>query len=80
MKTDSSGVAPLRSDGVLHSHPVDQATILNKQFQSAFSSKETYSPEKFKSCCNMPGQYPSAEDLIITENGVLKLLTKNKSK
>ncbi|CAG2224612.1 unnamed protein product [Mytilus edulis] len=49
MKTDSSGVAPLRSDGVLHSHPVDQATILNKQFQSAFSSKETYSPEKFKS-------------------------------
>ncbi|VDI37311.1 Hypothetical predicted protein [Mytilus galloprovincialis] len=54
MKTDSSGVAPLRSDGVLHSHPVDQATILNKQFQSAFSSKETYSPEEFKSRCNMP--------------------------
>ncbi|CAG2190004.1 unnamed protein product [Mytilus edulis] len=54
MKTDSSIVAPLRSDGVLHSHPVDQATILNKQFQSASSSKETYSPEEFKSRCNMP--------------------------
>ena len=31
-KTESNGVAPLRSEGILHTHPVDQATILNKQF------------------------------------------------
>ena len=36
-RTDKSGVAPLRENGILHSNPMDQATILNRQFQSAFS-------------------------------------------
>lgn len=75
MKTDSSGVAPLRSDGELHSHPVDQAIILYKQFLSAVSSKEIYSPHEFISRCHMPVQYPPAEELKITENGVLTLNT-----
>jgi hypothetical protein len=74
-RSESSGVAPLRSDGILHSHPVDQANILNKQFQSAFSTKDTYSPDEFNTRCKMSGQYPSADELDITENGVLKLLT-----
>ena len=73
-RSESSGVAPLRSDGILHSHPVDQANILNKQFQSAFSTKDTYSPDEFNTRCKMSGQYPSADELDITENGVLKLL------
>ena len=75
-KTESNGVAPLRSEGILHTHPVDQATILNKQFQSAFSAKDTYNEHEFKSRCNMPGQHPKAEELNITENGILKLLQK----
>ena len=74
-RSESSGVAPLHSDGILHSHPVDQVNILNKQFQSAFSTKDTYSSDEFNTRCKLSGQYPSADDLDITENGVLKLLT-----
>ena len=73
-RSESSGVAPLRSDGILHYHPVDQANILNKQFQSGFSTKDTYSPDEFNTRCKMWGQYPPADELDITENGVLKLL------
>jgi hypothetical protein len=40
-RSESSRVAPIHIDGILHSHPVDQANILNKQFQSAFSTKDT---------------------------------------
>ncbi|VDI17481.1 Hypothetical predicted protein [Mytilus galloprovincialis] len=46
-RTESSGVAPKRSEGLLHSHPVEQANILNKQFQSAFSTKDTYNQHEF---------------------------------
>ena len=73
-RTDNNGIAPLRCDVILHSNPVDQATILNKQFQSAFSSKDTCSREEFSERCNMSGTYPTCEELHITENGVLKLL------
>ena len=39
------------------------------------SSTYTYSPDEFNTRCKMSGQYPSADELDITENGVLKLLT-----
>ena len=58
-----------------YSHPIDQANILNKQFQSAFSTKDTYSPDEFNTRCKISGQYPSADELDITENGLMKLLT-----
>ena len=67
-------MASLRSEGLLHSHPVEQANILNKQFQSAFSTKETYNQHEFSFRCQMSGKYPSAAELTITENGILKLL------
>ena len=73
-RTESKGVAPLRNGGILHANPVDQANILNKQFQSAFSSKEDYDSDKFKSQCKMTGNYPPADHLNITENGILKQL------
>ena len=41
-KTNKSGVAPLHENGILHSNPTDQATILNRQFQSAFSESCQY--------------------------------------
>jgi hypothetical protein len=53
-----------------YSHPIDQANILNKQFQSAFSTKDTYSPDEFNTRCKISGQYPSADELDITENGL----------
>jgi hypothetical protein len=45
-----------------YSHPVDQANILNKQFKSAFSTKDTYSPDVFNTRCKISGQYPSADE------------------
>ena len=41
-KQDSSGVAPVKSDGQTLSHERDKANALNRQFQSVFSPK---SPE-----------------------------------
>jgi hypothetical protein len=34
-------IAPLRSEEVLHVDPTEKANILNRQFQSAFSSEGT---------------------------------------
>jgi hypothetical protein len=38
-KNENTGIAPLRSEGTLHSHPSEKANILSKQFQSAFTSE-----------------------------------------
>ena len=75
-RTESSGISVLRSDGLLHSDPVKQATILNTQFQSAFSEKSEINAEEFKNKCGMQGSYPTAEDIHITEIGIHKLLSK----
>jgi hypothetical protein len=45
-------IAPLRSEGTLHSHPSEKANILNKQFQSAFTSEaNTNIPDKGSYAC-----------------------------
>jgi hypothetical protein len=36
---ENTSIAPLRSEGVLHADPTEKANILNRQFQSAFSSE-----------------------------------------
>ena len=41
MKSDSSGVAPLKKDGINYWEPTDQIMILNEQFVSTFT-KEDY--------------------------------------
>ena len=75
-RTDKSGVAPLRDNGIPHSNPIDQATILNRQFQSAFSESCQYGEEEFRERCDMGQSFPTAPDLVISENGILKLLQK----
>ncbi|VDI08795.1 Hypothetical predicted protein [Mytilus galloprovincialis] len=39
-RTESTGVAPLRKEGILHSHTETKANILNDQFTSVFSSEK----------------------------------------
>ena len=38
-KCDSSGISPLRKDGIAHSDPRTKATILNEQFSSVFTEE-----------------------------------------
>ena len=71
LKKDSSGVAPLRDQGKLHSDPVDKANILNRQYQSQFTDEdksEIPQPEGDPS--------PTMPDIHVTTEGVLKLLQK----
>ena len=42
-RSDSSGVAPLKSNGSTYTDPVQQATVLNQQFESVFSRPKTLS-------------------------------------
>ena len=35
-RSDGSKISPLKSNGTLHSEPIDKADILNSQFQKAF--------------------------------------------
>ena len=39
-RTESSGVAPLRREGILHSDTATKANILNDKFTSVFSSDQ----------------------------------------
>lgn len=69
LRNDSSGVAPLRENGVLKSNASDKAEILNKQFSSVFTSDTDtvfadLGPNKFNAMPN----------ITVTENGVCKLL------
>ena len=42
-RSDSSGVAPLKSNGSTYTDPVQQATVLNQQFESVFTRPKTLS-------------------------------------
>ena len=68
-RNDSSGVAPLRNEGVLYSENISKANILNEQFTSVFS-KEDMNTLPIKESAH----YPTAPDIMINQNGVLKLL------
>ena len=45
MKCDSSGVVPLKKDGINYSEPTEQVEILNEQFVSTFTALQ-YLPWK----------------------------------
>ena len=69
MKCDSSGVAPLKKDGINYSEPTDQVEILNEQFVSSFTKEDCTSiPTMRNSTVN------SAPPLNFQVNGVKKLL------
>ena len=53
-RSDNLGVSSLKSEGKLYSHPTDKANILDKQFQSVFSSSESVSEEEFSKSYPMP--------------------------
>ena len=85
-KQDSSGVAPLKSDGRTLSDDCEKSNALNRQFQSVFSPK---SPERLSSLaqrklqelndkgCNLPFQpspYSQMPQIQISVKGIEKLL------
>ena len=85
-KQDSSGVAPLKSDGMTLSDDCEKSNALNRQFQSVFSPK---SPERLSSLaqrklqelndqgCNLPFQsspYSQMPQIQISVKGIEKLL------
>ena len=68
-KSESSNIATLRQNGQLHSDTKTKANILNEQFQKAFTpATDDPIPNKGQS------QYPQMPNIIITENGINKLL------
>ena len=68
-KCDSSGVAPLKKDGIPHSDASTKSEILNGQFSSAFTIEDTSSfPDLGTS------DYPDAPEIRVHPNGVPKLL------
>ena len=58
-KNENTGIAPLRSEGTLHSHPSEKANILNKQFQSDFTSEAN---------TNIPDEGPSTHPTMEYKN------------
>ena len=74
-RQESQGVAPLRSHGLLENDPKVKADILHAQFKSVFSP---VSPLSLKNLCKQAinKNIPTMDAIIITENGVLKLLKK----
>ena len=69
LKKDSSGVAPLKQDGVLISDAKSKANILNNQYASIFTNENISTvPELDVS------PYPTISTTSITEKGVKKLL------
>jgi hypothetical protein len=67
-KCDSSGVAPLKSNGSLHSDCKIKAEILNSQFTSVFTSEDISNIPTYEET------YNDVPNIIVTRNGILKLL------
>ncbi|XP_072021548.1 uncharacterized protein [Amphiura filiformis] len=68
-RCDSSGIAPLKDGGYLHTDPKTKANILNRQFTSVFSRDNGAPiPDLGES------QHPSMDDIHVSLNGVIKLL------
>ena len=68
-KNENTGIAPLRSEGALHSEPTKKANILNTQFQSVFTSESNINiPDKG------PSPHPKMSNITITVQGIKKLL------
>jgi len=74
-RKDNSAIPGLRDKGLLHTDAKQKADILNRQFQSVFSTNTPISAENYKSqYSNTDKSYPVASDINITCNGIEKLL------
>ena len=70
-KKDSSGVAPLRQEGMLIDDTRQKAEILNKQYHSVFT------PEcENEELPSLTDNYPSMPEITVTAKGTEKLLSK----
>ena len=77
-RQDFHGIAPLKFNGLIIDAPKAKASILNKQFQSIFSSR---SPLALKLLCTLQLRFvtaycennPTMENFDITNEGVHKL-------
>ena len=71
LRKDQTGIAPLRENGQLYSAPKDKANILNNQYKSVFTREDT---------TNIPTPSgkptPDMAEIIVTEEGVRRLLVK----
>ena len=69
-RTESTGVAPLKEAGQVHSDPKKKACILANQFKSVFTQDDADSDATY-----LEGpSYPPMAPIVIDEAGVLKLL------
>ncbi|MEW8544204.1 MAG: reverse transcriptase family protein, partial [Candidatus Thiodiazotropha sp.] len=72
LKKDNSGVAPLKEQGKMHADPVDKSNILNRQYESVFTKENDTADIP-----TLQGQpYPDMPDIVVNQEGVLKLLKK----
>lgn len=71
-RTDSNGVATLISDGKTCTTPKEKADALNKQFSSVFSPILDHIPNLDKP------NFANIKDIVISTNGVAKLLRNTK--
>ena len=77
-RSTTVGVSPLKSGGKLVTDAKAKAEILNEQFNKAFSDGQQYTYEEFKNKCTLTkdtSDYKEMPDIIITPEGVCKLLT-----
>jgi len=70
VRTDNSGVAPLKKEGHLIADTKQKANILNSQFQSVFTTE----PDNINIPDKGPSPHPDIKPLNITLPGVQKLL------
>ncbi|KAL8558639.1 hypothetical protein ACOMHN_022562 [Nucella lapillus] len=53
-KTEINGIAPLKESGKLITDNKQKAELLNRQFQSAFSTREDFTEVEFNQKCPIP--------------------------
>ena len=68
-KHDHLGVALLEEGNIIYCDPIQQANILNRQFTSAFTDDAKTSLQDHR-----PSPYLSMKDIILSCEGVVKLL------
>ena len=76
-RSDNCGVSSLKHEGKLHADPIEKANLLNKQNQSAFSTRVLISKQEFDDKHIMPEKQknsPEIDNIDIPLNGVVKLL------
>ena len=78
-RSESSGVAPLKSIGTTYTYPVQQATVLNQQFESVFSKPKALSLKILAELAlrfqgRTPKNVNGVPEITITNKGVEGLL------